>query len=195
MGYHFFLLFSSDSLLLELDYHITDSLWNYGIQFVIVACDMWCCFVLVLWWSFQVATTAAVDVPWTVGTQTPAMSENFTLLVQIWFSTDCSFSMCPKASPSGGFMRISGTLNRASCHHFRWCGTDLMREMKWVSSRWNHVCTITNTRWVLELNGMRAYEITNMKQCIVGVSFIHNFICVLVMWHSWKQQNETTQWD
>jgi len=39
---------------------------------------------------------------------------------------------------------------------------------------------------------MRAYEIANMKQCIVGVSFIHGFICILVMWHSWKQQNETT---
>jgi len=80
-----------------------------------------------------------------------------------------------------------------SCHLFRWCGTDLMRrEMKWVSSRWNHVYTITNTWWVLELNRMRAYEIANMKQCIVGVSFIHGFICILVMWHSWKQQNETT---
>ena len=70
-GIAFYWLFISDSLLLELDYHITDSLWNYGIQFVIVACDMWCCFVLVLWWSFQVATTAAVDVPWTVATQAP----------------------------------------------------------------------------------------------------------------------------
>ena len=161
-GIAFYWLFISDSLLLELDCHITDSLW-----FPVRDSCLWC-FVPVLWWIFRVATTAAVDVPWTVGTQTPAMSENFTLLVQIWFSTDCSFSMCPKASPSGGFMRISGTLNRASCHHFRWCGTDLMREMKWVSSRWNHVCTITNTRWVLELNGMRAYEISNMKRCIVG---------------------------
>jgi len=42
---------------------------------------------------------------------------------------------------------------------------------------------------------MRAYEIANMKQCIVGVSFIHGFICVLVMWHSWKQQNKTIHWD
>ena len=42
---------------------------------------------------------------------------------------------------------------------------------------------------------MRTYEIANMKQCIVGVDFIHGFICVLVMWHSWKQQNETTHWN
>ena len=88
---------------------------------------------------------------------------------------------------------VSCTLNRVSCHHFRWCGTSLTRrEMKWVSSRWNHVYTVTDTWWVLELNGMRAYEIANMKQCIVGVCFIHGFICVLMMWHSWKQQNKIT---
>ena len=83
-----------------------------------------------------------------------------------------------KAIPSGDFMRVSYTLNRVSCHHFRWCGTDLMRrEMKWGSSRWNHVCTVTNTWWVLELNRMRAYKITNIKQCIMGwISSIVSFV-------------------
>ena len=113
-----------------------------------------------------------------------------------WNSPWNSHWDCPKAIPSGCFIRVSCTLNRKPCHHFRWCGTDLMRrEIKWVSSRWNHVCTVTNTWWILELNRMRAYEIANIKQYIMGVSFIHGFICVLVMWHSWKQQNETTHWD
>ena len=37
---------------------------------------------------------------------------------------------CSKAIPSGGFMRVSCTLNRVPCHHFRWCGTLGNNKMK-----------------------------------------------------------------
>ena len=87
-----------------------------------------------------------------------------------WHSYDPS----TETGLSWDFIRVLCTLNRVSCHHLRWCGTGLMRrEMKWVLSRLNHVCTVTNIWWVLELNRMRAYEIANIKQCIVvWVSFI-----------------------
>jgi len=38
---------------------------------------------------------------------------------------------------------------------------------------------------------MRAYEIA-YEIMHYGVSFIHDFIYVSVMWYSWKQQNKTT---
>ena len=65
---------------------------------------------------------------------------------------------------NGGFIVVSCILNRMLCHQFRWWGTRLIRrDMKWVLSRWNHMCTGTNSWWVLELNVMRAFEIANMK--------------------------------
>ena len=94
-----------------------------------------------------------------------------------------------KATPSGGFMRVSCTLNRVPCHHFRWCGIRLMRrEMKWVSSRWNHVCTVTNIWWGLELNGMRAYEISNMKLCIVG--WVSSMVSFVFWWCNTLETNK-----
>ena len=65
---------------------------------------------------------------------------------------------CSKAIPSGGFMRVSCTLNRVLYHHFRWSDTSLMRrEMKWVLSRWNHVWTVINILWVLEQLQLTSY--------------------------------------
>ena len=100
-----------------------------------------------------------------------------------------------KATPSGGFMRVSCTLNRVPCHHFRWCGIRLMRrEMKWVSSRWNHVCTVTNSWWVLKLNVMIAYEIANMKNALWSEFHPWFHLCFGDM-ALLETTKETTHWD
>ena len=63
-----------------------------------------------------------------------------------------------KAIPGGCLMRVSCTLNRVLCYHFRWSDTSLMRrEMKWVLSRWNHVWTVINILWVLEQLQLTSY--------------------------------------
>ena len=73
-----------------------------------------------------------------------------------------------KATLSGGFMKVLCTLNMVSCHYFRWCDTRLMRrEMN--SSKWNHVCTVTNSWWVLELNVIRAYCSENGLSCHISI--------------------------
>jgi hypothetical protein len=62
----------------------------------------------------------------------------------------------------------------------------LRREKKWVSFG-----TITNSLWIIKLN---VYETLEWNFTLREV-FHLNFILLYMTWHSWKQRNETINWD
>jgi hypothetical protein len=62
-------------------------------------------------------------------------------------------------SLNGSFTRVSFTFNSLSHMHIWWHGNVLMkREKNWVSWGWNSLGTVTNSRWVIELNVYETIE-------------------------------------
>ena len=76
-----------------------------------------------------------------------------------------------KATSSGGFMRVSCTLNRGSCHHFRWCSSSLMRSKMKPCMHGYQLLMSLRIKWDESLWNSK-YEIMHHGVSFIQVSFV-----------------------